>query len=53
LGQAEAWDKPRRVVLVVKEREGDLLLDRFFLVTLRSWTVKLRHDVLAHYRERG
>jgi hypothetical protein len=27
--QAEAWDKPRRVVLMVKEREGDLLLDRF------------------------
>ena len=51
--QAEAWDKPRRVVLVVKEREGDLLLDRFFLVTSLSWTVKLRHEVLAHYRERG
>ncbi len=53
MGQAEAWDKPRRVVLVVKEREGDLLLDRFFLVTSLSWTVKLRHEVLAHYRERG
>jgi len=51
--QAETWDKPRRVVLVVKEREGDLLLDRFFLVTSLSWTVKLRHEVLAHYRERG
>ena len=45
--QADAWDKPRRVVLVVKEREGDLLLDRFFLVTSLSWTVKLRHEVLA------
>jgi hypothetical protein len=51
--QAEAWDKPRRVVLVVKEREGELLLDRFFLVTSLSWTVKLHHEVLAHYRERG
>lgn len=51
--QAESWDKPRRVVLVVKEREGDLLLDRFFLVTSLRWTQKLRHEVLAHYRERG
>ena len=45
--QAEAWDKQQRVVLVVKERADDLLLDRFFLVTSLSWTVKLRHEVLA------
>ena len=51
--QAETWDKPRRVILVVKEREGDLLLDRFFLVTSLPWTRQLRHEVLAHYRERG
>ncbi|WP_420024073.1 IS1380 family transposase (plasmid) [Cereibacter azotoformans] len=51
--QAETWDRPRRVILVVKEREGDLLLDRFFLVTSLPWTRKLRHEVLAHYRERG
>ena len=51
--QAETWDRPRRVILVVKEREGDLLLDRFFLVTSLPWTTKLRHEVLAHYRERG
>jgi hypothetical protein len=51
--QAESWDKPRRVILVVKEREGDLLLDRFFLVTSLPWTRKLHHEVLAHYRERG
>jgi hypothetical protein len=51
--QAESWDKPRRVVLVVKERADDLLLDRFFLVTSIEWTRKLRHEVLAHYRERG
>lgn len=51
--QAETWDKPRRVILVVKEREGDLLLDRFFLVTSLPWTTKLRHEVLAQYRERG
>ncbi|MFN7610002.1 MAG: transposase, partial [bacterium] len=51
--QAETWDRPRRVILVVKEREGDLLLDRFFLVTSLPWTAKLRHEVLAHDRERG
>ena len=33
--------------------QGDLLLDRFFLVTSLSWTKLLRHEVLAHYRERG
>ena len=33
--------------MVVKEREDDLLLDRFFLVTSLSWTAKLRHEVLA------
>jgi len=51
--QAASWDEPRRVVLVVKEREGDLLLDRFFLVTSLGWTAKTRREVLAHYRERG
>ena len=51
--KADSWDKPRRVILVVKEREGDLLLDRFFLVTSLPWTEKLCHEVLAHYRERG
>jgi hypothetical protein len=51
--QAASWDDPRRVVLVVKEREGDLLLDRFFLVTSLSWTTKTQRELLAHYRERG
>jgi hypothetical protein len=51
--KADSWDKPRRVILVVKEREGDLLPDRFFLVTSLPRTEKLCHEVLAHYRERG
>ena len=51
--QADNWDKPRRVILVVKERSDDLLLDRFFLVTSLKWTAKTRGEVLAHYRERG
>jgi len=46
--KAESWDRPRRVVLVAKERADDLLLDRFFLVTSLDWTQKLCHEVLAH-----
>jgi len=45
--QAESRDKPRRVVLVVKERADDAALDGFFLVTSLDWTRKLRHEVLA------
>ena len=39
--------------MVVKERADDPLPHRFFLVTSLDWTRKLRHEVLAHYRERG
>ena len=41
------------VILVVTERDSDLLLDCFFLVTSLSWTMLLRHQTLVHYRERG
>jgi len=51
--QADSRDKSRRMILVVRERADDLLLDRFFLVTSLKWTAKLRHEVLAHYREHG
>jgi hypothetical protein len=51
--RADSWDKERRVILVVKERPDDLLLDRFFLVTSLDWTRQTRREVLAHYRERG
>lgn len=51
--RAEAWDEPRRVVLVVKEREGDLLLDRFFLVTSVSRFQMNGQALLEHYRQRG
>ena len=45
--QLESRDKPRRVVLVVKERADDPARDRFFLVTSLKWTRKLRHEVPA------
>lgn len=51
--RAESWDKARRVVLVVKERLDDLLLDRFFLVTSLGVDQMSRRDILEHYRERG
>ncbi|REC58253.1 IS1380 family transposase [Rhodosalinus sediminis] len=51
--QAESWERARRIVLVVKEREDDLLLDRFFLVTSLDHGQMSRQEVLDHYRERG
>ncbi len=51
--QADSWDRPRRVVLVVQEREDDLLLDRFFLVTSLRPGEMSRWEVLEHYRQRG
>jgi hypothetical protein len=51
--QAKSWETQRRVILVVKEREGDLLLDRFFLVTSLGPDRQLPREVLDHYRERG
>ena len=41
------------MVLVVQEREDDLLLDRFFLVTSLGPAQMSRRKVLDHYRERG
>ena len=51
--QADSCDKPRRVIVIVMEREGHLLLARVFLLRSLSSTKLLRHEVLAHYRERG
>src|SRR3954471_5290301 len=51
--QAGAWSRPRRVVLVVLERPGDLLLDYFWLLTSLSAAAVPAGDLLAHYRQRG
>jgi hypothetical protein len=51
--QAESWRIPRRVVLVVLERPGDLFLDYFFLVTNISVGQLDGEAVLASYRPRG
>lgn len=51
--QAESWSRPRRVVLVVVERPGELFLHHFWLIT--SWSVEQMgaEELLELYRERG
>jgi hypothetical protein len=51
--QAAAWSRPRRVVLVVKERPDDLLLEHFWLLTSFGATAMPAEDLLVHYRQRG
>lgn len=51
--QAESWSRPRRVVIVVLERPGELFLDWFAIVT--SWPDHQRsgEQILDFYRDRG
>ena len=51
--QASSWSHPRRVVLVVLEREDDLFLHHFWLIT--NWSVQQMDGaaLLEMYRERG
>lgn len=51
--KAKDWSIPRRVVLVVIERPGQLWLDHFWLIT--SWTAEEKDGptLLDLYRERG
>jgi len=51
--QAGAWSRARRVVLVVLERPGDLLLDHFWLLTGIGATAMPAEALLALYRRRG
>ena len=51
--QAENWSRPRRVVLVVMERSGELFLHHFWLITRWSEEKMLAEDLLELYRERG
>jgi hypothetical protein len=51
--QAQGWSRPRRVVLVLQQVEGELFPREFWLVT--SWTKEQMPaaDLLEHYRQRG
>lgn len=51
--RAGSWSRERRVVLVVLERPGELLLDHFWLITSLSATAMPAADLLEHYRQRG
>jgi len=50
---AGAWSVERRVVLVVLERPGELLLDHFWLLTNIAVETLSGEKLLALYRERG
>lgn len=51
--RAASWSRERRAVLVVLEREGELFLHHFWLIT--SWTPDemSAERLLDHYRDRG
>jgi len=51
--KAGSWSRPRRVVLVVQERPGELFLHTFFL--LSSWSTEQvpADELLELYRRRG
>lgn len=51
--RAGSWSRERRVVLVVLERPGELLLDHFWLITSLSTTAMPAAALLEHYRQRG
>jgi hypothetical protein len=51
--QAESWSKPRRVVLVVLERESELFLHHFWLITNWSPSQMDGAVLLEMYRQRG
>jgi hypothetical protein len=51
--RAQTWSRERRVVLVVLEREDDLFLHHFWIIT--NWTANQvsAEELLAKYRQRG
>ncbi len=51
--QAGSWKQPRRVVLVVLERPGELFLDHFWLITNLDEKRYPADRLLALYRKRG
>lgn len=51
--RAQSWSKARRVVLVVVERPGQLLLDYFWLITSIDAEAVPAAELLQLYRQRG
>ncbi len=50
--QAESWDRARRVVLVVRERPGELYPDHFWLLTSLS-RKRCWHSIESGGRRKG
>lgn len=48
--QAGTWERPRRVVMVIRERPGELFRDAFYLVTNIQGSQRF---VRRHYQQRG
>jgi hypothetical protein len=51
--RAESWSRERRVVLVVLERDDELFLHHFWLITNWSAEQMNAEALLEHYRQRG
>jgi hypothetical protein len=51
--QAHGWSRPRRAVLVLVQKEGELFPDCFWLVTIWSQEQMPAEPLLEHYRQRG
>lgn len=51
--QAQSWSVPRRVVLVVQERPGELLPHHFWLLTNLTCDQRSGPELLDWYRQRG
>lgn len=51
--RAGSWSRPRRAVLVIQERPGELFPHHFWLITSWTWVAKPRLALLEHYRRRG
>ncbi len=51
--RADTWSRPRRVILVIVDRPGEIWRDHFFLVTSWPKGEKDAEEVLKFYRPRG
>ena len=51
--QAATWEKPRRIVVVVQERPGELYLHTFFLLTSFTKEEMSADETVDFYRERA
>ena len=51
--RAGSWTRSRRVVCIVRERPGELLVETFWLITSMSADEMPADELLAFYRKRG